>query len=430
MRFPQPDAAPPVAPQPPGWPRRFPVYYGWVSVTVAACAMAATLPGRTHGLGLITERLLDDLSLARTTYAQLNLVCTLLGAAFCLPVGLLIDRCGVRLVLTFVVALLGASVLAMAAVTGPLSLAVALLLVRGLGQSALSVVSIALVGKWFRRRLGAAMGVFSILLTFGFIAGVLGMGTAVERLGWREAWTGLGLVLLGFAPLCWLLARDSPAACGLAEHDASDSAVTASAVPLDSTAVHRDFTLSQALRMPVFWVFSLGTAIFNLVWSAITLFNESLLAERGFVASSAIEIMAILTGCGLVSNVIAGRLATRERMGRLLGTGLTVLSLALAAFPAVHTLGQLRMYAVSMGLTGGLVTVVFFAAWGHLFGQKFLGRIQAAAQVVAVLASASGPLLLAECQARTGSYAALFTVLSTASGLAALAAFLSRPPRG
>ena len=34
--------------------------YGWVMVPLAAVGMVATLPGRTHGLGMITERLLAD----------------------------------------------------------------------------------------------------------------------------------------------------------------------------------------------------------------------------------------------------------------------------------------------------------------------------------------------------------------------------------
>jgi hypothetical protein len=41
---------------------------------VAAAAMVATLPGRTQGLGLITEPLLTDLGIGRVDYAQLNLV--------------------------------------------------------------------------------------------------------------------------------------------------------------------------------------------------------------------------------------------------------------------------------------------------------------------------------------------------------------------
>ena len=36
-------------------------YYGWTVLCVAALGMVATLPGRTQGLGLITEPLLLDL---------------------------------------------------------------------------------------------------------------------------------------------------------------------------------------------------------------------------------------------------------------------------------------------------------------------------------------------------------------------------------
>src|SRR5262245_4492375 len=95
---------------------QFPWY--WVHVVVAALAMVATLPGRTHGLGLITEPLLRDLSLDRVHYASLNLWATLLGAIFCLPGGWLIDRLGTRAMLTAVLLTLGAVVVAMSRVQG------------------------------------------------------------------------------------------------------------------------------------------------------------------------------------------------------------------------------------------------------------------------------------------------------------------------
>ena len=53
------------------------VYYGWVVLGVAALAMVGTLPGRTQGLGLITEPLLRDLGIGRVAFAQINLVATL-----------------------------------------------------------------------------------------------------------------------------------------------------------------------------------------------------------------------------------------------------------------------------------------------------------------------------------------------------------------
>ena len=76
------------------------LYYGWSVLLVAAAAMVGTLPGRTQGLGLITEPLLADLRLDRVAYAELNLWATLLGSAGALGIGHLIDRFGSRLVLT------------------------------------------------------------------------------------------------------------------------------------------------------------------------------------------------------------------------------------------------------------------------------------------------------------------------------------------
>src|SRR5882724_13221844 len=92
---------------------RAPFYYGWVVLGVAALAMVATLPGRTQGLGLITESLLKDLKLDRVTYAQMNLWATLIGSLFCLGIGRFVDQLGSRIVLALVSLCLGAVVLAM-----------------------------------------------------------------------------------------------------------------------------------------------------------------------------------------------------------------------------------------------------------------------------------------------------------------------------
>src|SRR5215475_9276228 len=78
-----------------------------VAVGTAAAAMVATLPGRTHGLGLVTEPLLADLGLGRVPFAALNFWATLVGSAFCLPVGWITDRLGVRIVLATVLVGLG-----------------------------------------------------------------------------------------------------------------------------------------------------------------------------------------------------------------------------------------------------------------------------------------------------------------------------------
>src|ERR671933_676608 len=95
-------------------PVTLPFYYGWVHVFIAALAMVGTLPGRTQGLGLITEPLMRDLHIDRIAFATINLFATLVGSLFCIGVGRLVDRVGSRVVLTAVSLCLGIVVVAMA----------------------------------------------------------------------------------------------------------------------------------------------------------------------------------------------------------------------------------------------------------------------------------------------------------------------------
>ena len=84
--------------------------------------------------------------------------------------------------------------------------------------------------------------------------------------------------------------------------------------------------------------------------------------------------------------------------------------------------------AVAMGVAGGFVMVVFFSFWGRAYGHAHLGRIQGAAQVMTVLASAVGPLLLAWCVEATGSYAAAFYALAAVVVVLGASALVTRLP--
>jgi len=377
------------------------VYSGWINLGLAAAAMVATLPGRTQGLGLVTEPLIRDLGIDRVTYAEVNLWATLVGAAFCIPCGRLLDRFGSRIVLTIVLLALGVTVVAMSAATGLVALAVAVTLTRGFGQSALSVASLALVGKWFARRLDVAMGVFAVLVGIGFIAAFPTVGQAALAFGWRSAWLGVGVVqLVLLVPLVWLFVRDDPETAGLVV-DGGDATAESVEGPID-------LTVWEAVQTPAFWMFALSSSTFGLVYSGISLFNQSIFEERGFDATTFHKVLVISTLVGLVANFAGGLLAARWPIQRVMGLGMAVLACALVGLPAVRTTLHVVLYGVAMGVAGGVVTVVFFSVWGRVFGRGQLGRIQGCAQMMTVFASALGPLLLAETLARTGSYAGIF----------------------
>jgi sugar phosphate permease len=405
------------------------VYYGWIVLIVAALAMVATLPGRTLGLGLITEPLLADLKLARVDYGWMNLWGTLIGSFFSLACGPLIDRAGTRVVLTFNALLLGIVVLAMSHVHSALGLAVTLMLTRGLGQSALSVVSMAVVGKWFLKRINVAMGVYSAIVAIGFIAAIPSLQYAVQQSGWRNVWMWIGWALVAvLAPLAWLLVRKTPESQGLVVDGERKPHMSASR----QGPTHADevsFTLRQALLHPAFWVLAISCAVFNLIFSGVSLFAEAIVRERGFYDPGTFRMaMATLAMGGLVANVVGGWLAGRWPHGKLMAIGMAIVTVALLILPLANTQSAVLAYALTMGVAGGVITVVFFACWARAFGRLHLGKIQGAAQVLTVLASALGPVLLALGERHRGSYSATFLVLAPIVGALAVACWFVPVP--
>jgi MFS family permease len=401
--------------------------YGWLVLIVAAASMVGSLPGRTQGLGLVTEPLLVDLGIDRVSYATVNFWATIIGSSAALGVGYAIDRLGSRAVLTGVLVALGSVVCFMSMARSYLELALWITLTRALGQSALSVASLAIVGHWFVRRIDRAMAIYSVLISVGFMAAFPLVGASVQRWGWRIAWMAIGFSTLALlAPLAFLVVRRSPESIGLLP-DGETSVRTAENRGEDHAAL-AGYTWTAAIAMPSFWIFAIGTALYGLVASGIGLFNESILAERGFGANIYYQTLAVTAMTALAGNFLGGWLSARVALGRLMAVSLFILAAGVFALPYVRALTHVVVWATAMGLGGGLVMVLFFSVWGRVFGRLHLGRIQGAAQALTVVASAVGPLLLAWCLDWTGSYTAMFQILSALILAVAVAALLVSLP--
>jgi cyanate permease len=280
-----------------------------------------------------------------------------------------------------------------------------------------------------------------VAMSIGFMLAFPAVGALVLTSGWRVAWTAIGIFLLAvLAPVAWTFTRSTPEEIGdeidgdtvarlkasraLSHHATSDNA--GSGFSRGATAA----TFAEALRTPAFWVFAVGSSLYGLVASGIGLFNEAILAERGFTPDVYHTALAVTAITGLAGNIVAGAWAERGSLRGVLVIAMLILAAALAALPHVSTGAQVMMQAVAMGVAGGFVMVVFFSFWGRAYGDTHLGRIQGAAQVMTVLFSAMGPLLLAWCVEATGSYSFAFYVLAAVVATVGAWAIVVRVPIG
>jgi MFS family permease len=389
----------------------------WLQVIVAAGAMVMTIPGRTQGLGLITEPVIADSSLRldHTLYAWLNLMATLGGALFALPFGWLIDHLGVRFVLIVNLLLLGIATSSMASAAGVTSFFIGMLLTRGLGQSALSNTSLTLVGKWFTEHLTRAMAVFSVVSGMGFIILFWSVGELVKTNGWRETWQWLGVAIGLLGVIAWLVCRNPSPQPSPPEGEGENKAAVPSA------------TLKTALQSPIFWVFGVSSSLFLWVSSGIGLFNEDVLKELHFDKDTYIAGLGISTFATLLTNGVAGWLSTRWSLPRLMMIGMLLLAVCLGFLPFMTEKWHVYLNAIFLGASAGIVMVVFFACWGYYFGREHLGLIQGSAQALTVLASALGPVSMALCKQSLGSYRPLFFVLAGLAILSAGSLILIKP---
>lgn len=389
---------------------------GRIALGLAALAMVATLPGRTQGVGLVTAPLLEDLHLDQLDFARWNLWATLLGAMAAVPAGWLVDRFGVRRGVPLFELLLAASVLTMAWSQSALGVIVGLVGTRTFGQSGLSIASLATVGKWFRRRVERAMGAYALALGLGFVAAFPGVQAAVELHGWRAAWSGVAIALVGIALLTGLLLRDGRPADD-PEMQLRDAEDTGGAV-----------RFARALRSPAFWACSLAAAAYAAVAAGTGLFTELMLRERGLGSDVFRIALATTALVGIAANFVGGLLAARRSLTKLLGVATFLVVPCLVSFAWIQTTLHAVLWAAALGAAGGLATVVFFALYGKVFGPTDLGKIQGTAQVMTVVGSALGPLAFAFAKDHYGSYEPAFFAFVPLLSLLALACVWVRPP--
>src|SRR5262249_14992465 len=142
-----------------------------------------------------------------------------------------------------------------------------------------------------------------------------------------------------------------------------------------------------------------------------------ILVERSFTKETYYTVLKMTTGLALAGNFAAGYLVHSTSLRTVMRLSMSLLAAALFWMPFVGDFPGLVAYVIGMAVGGGMMTVVFFTAFGQVFGRRHLGEIQGVAQMLTVFASALGPELLARTQDHYHSFMPFFQ----ASGLAVLA---------
>ncbi len=404
-----------------------PFFYGWVVAAAAGFGLAcgiATVVAATFSIFVGPIRAEFGWTSSASFWAPLAATAT---AALCAPyVGGLVDRLGARRVILASFALEALVLASFHAMNDSLAGFYARYVALGaLGLGTTHVAFARVIATWFDRRRGLALGVALAGVGVGGVLLPVLCQSLIGAFGWRLAYVGLALGLLGVTlPLMALTIRDTPAERGLApdgDEPGSERARAADALAASGASP------AEARRQRAFWQMLVTFLLVGISLQAMMLHLVPLLRERGVGADTAALAQSTIFAGLLVGRLVTGWLmdryfAPRVALAFLLAPIVGIAMLALGASgPSAF------IAAALIGIAAGAEVDVIAYLTARYFGMRHYSRIYGTFYAAYSLGGGLGPLLTASAVDRTGGYA---TSLWTHVGLLVVAALLlTRFPR-
>ncbi|MGE4611917.1 MAG: MFS transporter [Paracoccaceae bacterium] len=321
--------------------------YRWLILAVSAVILAVTMGQLVNGLSAYVVPLEVAEGWSRADISLIN-TSGLIGLALgSLVMGFAADRYGIRRIVLIGVSCTGISVLIASRATELWQLYALLFIAGAFGGGALSAPLMTLVGNWFVRGAGLAIGIAAAGQALGQ-GGVPFTGTLlIDALGWRDAMAAQGIITLAVLLPLTLFLRDAP----LPDTQAVLSDETPSGLP------NNLITAWIAIAV-VFCCICMAVPLMHLV---------PLIQGQGFAAPDAGGVLFTLLMVAILGRIAFGKLA--DMIGAipayLLASGWQ--TLLVFGFTFIENIDNFYLYAIVYGFGyAGVMTTIFVTVRVHI----------------------------------------------------------------
>ncbi len=345
----------------------------------------ASSGGQTYFISLFSAEFRSEFAMGHGGFGALYSAATLISGFLLLWGGSLIDRIDLRAFAALVLGGLAVAGAASALAAGPVSLLVAMFLLRFFGQGLASHTAVTAVARYADPPVrGKSVSIAALGFPVGEALWPAVVVALIAAIGWRWTFGASGLLAAAvFLPLAMLL---------LATHGQRHRALMAQTGGGEGAAsVARQWTRSEVIRDPVFQWSMVAVLAPAFIVTGI-LFHQVHLTEStgwslsvfaaGYVGYAVCQIgVALITGFAI--DRFGGSRVALVYMGPL-AAGLAIL----ASFDAIWA--GLSFLALA-GASSGASSTLLGTLWAELYGVRHLGSIRALVTACTVVASALSP---------------------------------------
>ena len=361
----------------------------WRLLAFGTLASLASAPGQTLVISLFNNDIRTAFDLSHADFGQIYMVGTLLSAGLILWTGKLIDRFDLRLVFAITVIGLALACAVAGSATGPISLLVAMFMLRQFGQGLMSHISVTSVNRYYETVRGKASAIVGQGFSFAEAVLPISISSLIALLGWRHTWFVLAVLSIGVVlPLLLVLIADHKK-----RHGRYLDRLAIMTQPSSGQAEHgqRQWTRGEMLKDPVFY------GVFLVVFTP-SFFNTGLMFHHQHIVDAkswSLETWYLLLIAYAISAVvfslISGQLV--DLLGAKKMMPFFTLPIALGGLALFLGEGSWWIPAVliSFGAAAGMNGTVVSPFWAEMYGIKHLGAIKALAAAIMIFASALSP---------------------------------------
>lgn len=399
---------------------RPPLFFGWYVVGSAFLIMFVAF-GVNYTFGPFLDPLRKQFSASKTEVSGLfdlmALIYFTLGAA----TGRLADRIGVRPLVIAGGLLIGGGLLATARVTSLWQMYLTYSTLVGLGIGCLYVPAVSAVQQWFHRRRGFATGIAVAGIGTGNLAGPPIAAVLIGAIGWRSAYSVLGVSALVLLAVAFFWMEHRPAGRGLA---ADGEPVTADG---QRRPAGPDET-SPVYTTRAFWLLYLSSLLSCTAVFVPAVHLVSYAKAEGIDATGAAWILGLVGVGSAAGRLFLGTAADRLGRRRSLGGAYGWMAMMLGWWLVSHSAWQLSIFALGFGLGYGGFVALMPAIIADYFGATRSGAIIGMLYTGAGIGSFFGPIAAARVFDATGAYTIAIVAGIVVNLLAVAAVAALNPP--
>lgn len=389
------------------------MFYGWRIVGGSFLSQAFVLGFFTYAVSLLTQPVQESFDVG-VEMVMYSLTCgTFIGLVTMPIVGVMLDKLSVRI-------LFGAGIVLFALglwLLGQSTTIFQYIVIFGITMSlanalAGSMISSAVVSRWFTENRGKALGVAATGTSVGGIL-VPGMITFwLPDYGWRGTLENLAIVLVVIVlPVVLWAIRSWPSEVGIQQPQQGGGGGSASPAA--------QLGLKDIVSNPNFWWLSTSLGLLFSSYSAVLSNLTPYATQLGHGKESASGLIMVIAVSGLLGKLLFGMAADLLSHKLALWAAQSLLAIGFAVLAIEPSYPMIVLACVSIGLAAGGMLPVWGALTADIFGLQSYGRaFGLMAPIITVLVMMGFPLA-GRLYDVTGSFSLCLWIFSAMMAVAA-----------